>query len=90
MHKKQFLANVEDAINSPVELPCQITRYQNRLKYARSKVDFVYRIGLYMSPSNMELRICAIQFYNNEIVIATDAQDLGLNDGVNTKPVRPK
>ena len=38
----------------------------------------------------MELRIGTIHDYNNEIVIATDAQDLVLNDGVNTKPVPPK
>ena len=38
----------------------------------------------------MELRIGTIHDYNNEIVIATDAQDLGLNDGVNTKPIPPK
>ena len=88
--QKQFLANVEDAINSPVDLPSQIARYQNTLKYARSKVDFVFGIGLYMSPSNMELRIGTVQDYNNEIVIATDAQDLGLNDGVNTKSIPPK
>lgn len=88
--QKQFLANLEDAINSPVDLPSQIQRYQNTLKYARSKVDFVYGIGLYMSPSDMELRIGTIQDYNNEIVIATDAQELGLNNGVNTKPVPPK
>ena len=43
-----------------------------------------------MSPSNKELRIGTIQDYNYEIVIATDAQDLGLNDGVNTKPIPPK
>ena len=77
MHKlKQFLANVEDAINSPVDLPSQIARYQNTLKYARSKVDFVYGIGLYMSPSYTELRIGTLQDYNNRIVIATDAQNL--------------
>ena len=68
--QKQFLANIEDAINSPVDLPSQIARYQNTLKYARSKVDFVYGTGLYMSPSNMELRIGTIQDYNNKIVIA--------------------
>ena len=38
--QKQFLTNIEDAINSPVDLPSQIARYQNTLKYARSKVDF--------------------------------------------------
>jgi hypothetical protein len=88
--QKQFLANLEDAINSPVDLPSQIQRYQNTLKYARSKVDFVFGIGLYMCPSDMELRIGTIQDYNNEIVIATDAQELGLNNGVNTKPTPPK
>ena len=88
--QKQFLANVKDAINSPVDLPSQIARYQNTLKYARSKVDFVFGIGLYMSPSNMELRIGTIQDYNNEIIVATDAQGLGLNDNLNTKPVPPK
>ena len=88
--QRQFLANVEDAINSPVDLPSQIARYQNTLKYARRKVDFAFGIKLYMSSSNMELRIRTIQDYNNEIVIATDAQDLVLNAGVNTKPIPPK
>ena len=87
--QKQFLANVEDAIHSPVDLPSQIARYQNTLKYARSKVDFVFGIGLYMSPSNMALRIGTIQDYNNEIVIATASQSLGLNNDVNVKPVLP-
>ena len=88
--QKQFLANIEDAINSPVDLPSQISRYQNTLKYARSKVDYVYGIGLYMSPSNMELRIGTIQDYNNKIVVATDNQELGLNNGVNVQPIPPK
>ena len=39
--QKQFLANVEDVINSEVDLPSSIERYQLVLQYARSKVDFV-------------------------------------------------
>ena len=35
--QKQFLANVEDAINSPVDLPSQISRYQNTLKMQEVK-----------------------------------------------------
>ena len=31
-----------------------------------------------------------MQDYNNEIVIATNTQDLGLNNDVNVKPVPPK
>ena len=91
--QKQFLANIEDAINSPVDLPSQIARYQNTLKYARSKVDFVYGTGLYMSPSNMELPIGTIQDYNNKIVIANDVEvlglSLGLNNGANSAPTPP-
>ena len=71
-------------------MPSQIARYQNTLKYARSKVDFVYGIGLYMSPSSMELRIGSMHDYDNEIVIATNTQDLGLNNDVNVQPVPPK
>ena len=88
--QKQFLANIEDAINSPVDLPSQIKRYQNTLKYARSQVDYVYGIGLYMSPSDMELRIGELKDYNNKIVVATNQQELGLNNDVNTVPIPPK
>ena len=59
--QKQFLANTEDAIQSLVDLPSQITRYQNALKYARSKVDYVFGFGLYIAPSDMELRIGTIE-----------------------------
>ena len=88
--QKQFLVNVEDVINSPVDLPSQIQRYQDTLKYARSKVDYVFGNDLYMSPSNMEMQIGTIQDYNNEIKIATNDQKLGLNIDINSKPVPPK
>lgn len=82
---------MEDAINSPVDLPSQISRYEDVLKYARSKVNFVFGTGLYMAPSNMELEIGVnIKGYNNKIVIATSEQALGLNNDVNLKPVPPK
>jgi hypothetical protein len=85
--QKQFLVNVQDVINSPIDLPTQITNYQNVLKYARSKVDFAYGFGLYMSPSDMELQIGTIVGYNNLIIIATENQKLGFNDEVNVKHV---
>ena len=88
--QKQFLANIEDAINSPVDLPSQLAKYQSTLKYARSKVEFVYGTGLYMSPGNMELQIGTIQDYNNKIVIANEGLTLGLNDETNTVPIPPR
>ena len=81
--REQFLANTEDAIQSPVDLPCQITRYQSKLKYARTKVDYVFGFGLYMAPSNMELRIGTIQGYNNKIILSTHDQKLWWNATLN-------
>ena len=81
--QKQLLANTEDAIQSPVDLPSQITRYQNALKYACTKVDYVFGFGLYMAPSNMELRIGTIQGYNNKIILSTHDQKLWWNATVN-------
>lgn len=87
--QKQFLANLEDAIASPVDLPSAIKRYQDVLQYAGSKVDFVFGIGLYMAPSDMLLRIGNVAGYNNEIVVATDNQKLGVNSGINATDAPP-
>ena len=83
--QKQFLANVEDVINSEVDLPSSIERYQLVLQYARSKVDFVIGSDLYMMPSDMDLYIGTINGYNNLITIATDDLQLGFNDDINEK-----
>ena len=88
--QKQFLANVEDAIASPVDLPSAIARYQDVLRYARSKVNFVFGIGLYMAPGDMELQIGTIQDYNNMIVVAEPGQKLGINTNINVStPSQP-
>ena len=81
--QKQFIANVEDAINSEVDLPSSIDRYQRTLQYARSKVDFVIGHRLYMLPSNMEIEVGVVNGYNNLIQIATDDMQLGFNASVN-------
>ena len=81
--QKQFIANIEDAINSDVDLPSSIDRYQRTLQYARSKVDFVIGHRLYMLPSNMEIEVGVVNGYNNLIQIATDDMQLGFNASVN-------
>ena len=88
--QKQFLANLEDTISSPVDLPSAIKRYQDVLQYAGSEVNFVFGIGLYMAPSDMLLRVGRVAGYNNEITIATSAQDLGINTNVNKVPTPPE
>jgi len=87
--QKQFLANVEDAISSPVDLPAAIARYQDVLRYAESKVDFVFGIDLYMAPSDMRLRVGKVEGYNNKIIVAGPEQTLGFNAGANADPVEP-
>ena len=87
--QKHFLANIEDAISSPVDLPSSIERYQNILRYAGSEVNFVFGIGLYMAPSDMLLYVGRVSGYNNEIVIATADQTLGVNRGINMAIVPP-
>ena len=88
--QKQFLANLEDAISSPVDLSSAISLYQDVLQYAGSEVNYAFGIGLYMAPSDMLLRIgrVAVAGYNNEIVITTESRTLGLNSGLN-RPVAP-
>ena len=66
-----------------VDLPSSIERYQLVLQYARSKVDFVVGLGLYMIPSDMDLYIGTINGYNNLITIASDDLQLGHNDTIN-------
>ena len=66
-----------------MDLPSAISRYQDVLQYAGSEVNFVFGIGLYMAPSDMLLRVSRVEAYNNEIVIATSDQVLGLNSGIN-------
>ena len=84
--QKQYLANLEDAINSAVDLPSSIERYQDVLRYARSKVDFVVGTGLYMLPSILRLQIGTIKNYNNKILIAGDDQSMGKNNQLNDDP----
>ena len=86
--QKQFLANIEDAISAPVDLPSAIKRYQDVLQYAGSKVNFAFGIGIYMVPADMLLRVGNIVGYNNEIVVATADQKLGLNSDINAALLR--
>ena len=86
--QKQFLANVEDAISSPVDIPSAIERYQSVLQNASSKVDYAFGTGLYMAPSDMRLHIgTAIAGYNNRIIIAPAGQPLGVSPDTNSTPV---
>ena len=81
--QKEFLADIEDAIASPVDIPRSISRYQKTLQYASTPLDFVFGIGIYLSPSDMGLHPDNIQGYNKEIQIAGSDAAIGHNPGIN-------
>ena len=83
--QKQFLANVEDAINSAVDIPSSIDRYQTVLQFARSKTDFILGIGLYIIPSDLDLYIGNLNGYNNMLTIASPDKISEMHLGVNSK-----
>ena len=89
--QKQFLADIEDAIASPIDIPCSISRYQKTLQYESTPLDFVFGFGLYLSPSDMALHPGNIQGYNNEIQIAGSDAAIGHNPGINEEqPIASK
>ena len=81
--QKQFLANVKDAFASPTDIPSSIVRYQKTLQYASTPLDYIFGIGIYLAPSDMELHMGNVQGYNNEIVIAGSDGVIGHNPGIN-------
>ena len=88
--QKQFLANIEDAIASPVNIPSSIAHYQKTLGYASTPLEFVCEIGLYLMPSDMTLHPGNVQGYNNEIQIAGSEAAIGHNPGINdAEPINP-
>ena len=85
----QFQNNVETAITSPVDTQSAITRYQDVVQNASSEINFSFGEGLVMAPGDLLLRIGKIVGYNNNIIIATSAQSLGLNKGLNKDAAPP-
>ena len=65
-----YLDNFNDIVERQVETAADIERYQQVLRYARSKVDFGIAKGVYMIPSNMILNMDNIEGYNNKLLIA--------------------
>ena len=88
--QKQFLALVEEAINSPVDVQASINRYQDILQYASSELNMVFGTGLYMAPSDMLLNINpGVMGYNNKIKKATADLGIGAVD-VNFHSMQPQ
>ena len=89
--QKQFLADIKAAIAPPVDIPSSTCRHEKTLQYASTSLDFVFGIGLCLTPSDMALHPGNIQGYNNEIQIAGSDAAIGHNPGINkVEPIASK
>ena len=79
-----FLNNFEDIVNRSVNIQEDIKRYQDTLSYASSKADYSVGERIYMTPSDMKLKIrSGTVRYNNKILVCDEKFILGKNDEVN-------
>ena len=66
-----FLNSFENIINTRVDIPEDIRRFQKTLQYTSSKVDYVIGEFIYMLLSDMNLRLENVKNYNNKILISS-------------------
>ena len=81
-----FLNSFESLVDEEVSIVDDIKRFQNVLQHARSKVDFSISEGVYMIPSDLNLRIKKIEFFNNKVLISKPGFKIGMNSSVNYTP----
>ena len=81
--QRTFLNTFENIVNSRVNIPEDIRRFQKTLQYARSKVDYAIGEFIYMLPSDMNLRIRNVRNYNNKILISSPSFKIETNVKVN-------
>ena len=70
-------------IDEDYSISNDIQRYQDVLEHALSKVDFSVGIGIYMLPSNLNLKIGSTKGYNNKILISSAGMKIGPNIEIN-------
>ena len=68
--QKVFKSTFKALINEDYSIGIDIDRYQGVLKHPLSKVDFSVGIGIYMLPSNLNLRIGRTKGYNSKILVS--------------------
>ena len=78
-------------MNRRVDIREDIKHYQDTLSYTSSKVDYSVGRGIYMLPSDMNLKIWSGTVgYNNKILVSDGNFSLGKNDEVNAGLAKPE
>ena len=72
-------------MNRRVDIREDLRHYQDILSYTSSKVDYSMGEGIYMFPSDINLKIkSGTAGYNNEILVSDSGLSPGKNNMVNT------
>ena len=78
-----FKSTFKALIDEDYSISNDVQRYQDVLEHALSKVDFSVSIGIYMLPSNLNLKIGSMKGYNNKILISSAGTKIGPNIEIN-------
>ena len=78
-----FNSTFKELINEEYSIGIDIERYQGALEHALSKVDFLIGIGIYMLPSNLNLKIGKTKGCNNKILVSNTDMKIGSKRDIN-------
>ena len=70
-------------INKDYSIVIDIERYQGALEHALSEVDFSVGRGIFMLPSNLNLKIGNKKRYSNKILVNNTGMKIGSNRDIN-------
>ena len=87
MAKRKFHDLVEDIIYARNNVETSIAEYQDALQNAMTPLNYVIKPGLYLIPSDMNLRIGTHDGYNNNLLTANDDMQTGVVPDLNAEPV---
>ena len=68
--QKTFVTLLEDFAKRDMLLHEDISRYENILSNARSSVDFILAKGLYMLPSDLQLKVASQKRFSDKLKVA--------------------
>ena len=83
--QQQFITIVESLINAEPDLEQSIDQFQDSLQYAKTPLNFVVKPGLYLVPSDMDLRVGVHDGYNNNLQIAPPNAQTGFQPTINSQ-----
>ena len=81
--QKVFKSTFKALKNEDYSISIDIERYQGVLEHALSKVDFSVGTGIYMLPSNLNLKIAKTKGYSNKILVTNTGITTGLKRDIN-------